>query len=463
MLKILIIDDDALTRKGIQTLMPWNAHNMEIIGEASNGKNALEFLADHDVDLVLVDLDMPIMDGMTFIEQAKSLYPNLNYVVLTIHTEFEYIQNALRMGAIDYIAKTQFDQENFDQILNRINSSISKKLSQKQVLNPKWKESKILYPFIYVLITMETESDEHIYQFWDMNGLSGRSDIVEIISGGWVFTDERSTFLFPECFPNTTLLCISDVSDLTYSQLGALLRNYKKEQFFYDYQPLLLINHKRAFELQESTYITDEASLESLKNEWISLNWVYRNELFDKIKFDLKNSKLTFSKLYHLLLSLENVWNASYSQMTGQSLELPTTFYCWEEVEAWLISVYEKTNMISASSKYSQDITNHILAVKQYIDSHFSANIVTSEIARKAHMSYGYFSRCFHDIIGISFSDYCIQLRINKAKDYLLSTDEPIQKISFCVGYNDEKYFSRLFKKITGYSPSDYRKLHTED
>ena len=72
MLKILIIDDDALTRKGIQTLMPWNAHNMEIIGEASNGKNALEFLADHDVDLVLVDLDMPIMDGMTFIEQAKS-------------------------------------------------------------------------------------------------------------------------------------------------------------------------------------------------------------------------------------------------------------------------------------------------------------------------------------------------------------------------------------------------------
>ena len=110
MLKILIIDDDALTRKGIQTLMPWNAHNMEIIGEASNGKNALEFLADHDVDLVLVDLDMPIMDGMTFIEQAKSLYPNLNYVVLTIHNEFEYIQNALRMGAIDYIAKTQFDK-----------------------------------------------------------------------------------------------------------------------------------------------------------------------------------------------------------------------------------------------------------------------------------------------------------------------------------------------------------------
>ena len=92
MLKILIVDDDALTRKGIRMLMPWARHHMEIIGESENGKAALTFLEKNHVDLVLVDLDMPVMDGMTFIRTASALYPALNYVVLTVHTEFEHIQ-----------------------------------------------------------------------------------------------------------------------------------------------------------------------------------------------------------------------------------------------------------------------------------------------------------------------------------------------------------------------------------
>lgn len=243
MLKILIIDDDALTRKGIRMLMPWASHNMEIVGEASNGKLALDFLHENEADLALVDLDMPVMNGITFIQKASELYPQLNYVVLTIHTEFEYIQNVLRLGAIDYIAKTRFDQENFDGILDRINSSIAKKNALLQSIPSfKWKESKILYPYIYVLITIESENDEQIFNFWELNGLSGRTDIFELMSGIWVFTDDRKTFLFPDPFTNTTLLCISDVAEMTFAELGKLLRTYVRGPFFYDYQPLKQIN-----------------------------------------------------------------------------------------------------------------------------------------------------------------------------------------------------------------------------
>lgn len=73
-------------------------------------------------------------------------------------------------------------------------------------------------------------------------------------------------------------------------------------------------------------------------------------------------------------------------------------------------------------------------------------------------MSYGYFSRCFHDIIGQSFSEYCISVRMKEAQLLLKNTDDSIQSIAFSVGYHDEKYFSRLFKKVTGLSPSEYRK-----
>ncbi|MDO5423368.1 MAG: response regulator [Eubacteriales bacterium] len=457
MLKLLIVDDDALTRKGIRMLMPWKEHQMEIIGEASNGKEALTFLASHAVDLVLVDLDMPVMDGMTFIREASALYPQLSFVVLTIHTEFETIQNILRMGAIDYIAKTQFDKENFDQILERIHSSILKKYAAGQSIPElKWKNSKILYPYIYALITAEPDTDEPAAQFQELNGLS--RDFYELLPGIWVFTDTRMEFIFPQSFPNTMLLRILDVSEMTYDNLAKLLRNYRKNMFFYDYKPQKAIYSKHAYELREQEYIEDTETLNQLKQEWLSLNWVHENDLFEKIRFDLQNSRLKPSALYHLLVALETIWNTSYSELTGETAALPPVFHSWNEVEDWLMHVYEKTNYFQTASKYSGTVVRSILNVKTWVDGHYAEAIDTAEVARSAQMSYGYFSRCFHDVIGVSFSDYCISLRIEKAKGLLRTTDRPIWQVAEDVGYGDEKYFSRLFKKVVGCAPSEYRR-----
>ena len=158
---------------------------------------------------------------------------------------------------------------------------------------------------------------------------------------------------------------------------------------------------------------------------------------------------------------LENVWNASYSARSGQMAELPSVFHHWSEVEDWLIDIYEKANTLGLSAKYSSEITQNILAAKQFIDSNYDEQLNITEIARNAHMSYGYFSRCFRDIVGMSVSDYCIQIRITIAKDALSHTSKSLQQIASEIGYSDEKYFSRLFKKVTGHSPSDYRKSKT--
>lgn len=462
MLKILIVDDDALTRKGIRMLMPWKKHQMEIVGESANGQEALTFLEQNKVDLVLVDLDMPVMDGMTFINTASGLYPDLSYVVLTIHTEFEYIQHALRSGAIDYIAKTQFDKENFDQILDRIYAGIMQKRSafSGQSVAKKWKESKILYPSIYALVTIDLETEEHIFRFGELNGMSGDKDIYELAPGIWIFPGHKESFVFPDSFPNTMLLRILDVSDMTFSRLSKLLRRFMNDKFFYEYQPLKTINDKHAYELSEEEPIHDAETIERLKKEWLSLNWVYENELFNRITFDLKNSNLKTSNLYHLLLALESVWNSSYAELTGEAISLPPVFHNWQEVEQWLLQIYRKTDFFQTQTKYSSTIVRNILNVKRYIDFHYKETIDTTEAARNAQMSYGYFSRCFHDIIGVSFIDYCTQVRIQHAKELLRNTDNSIQEIAFDIGYNDEKYFSRTFKKLTGLIPSEYRKTY---
>lgn len=458
MLKILIIDDDTLTRKGIKSLMPWKKHNMEIAAEAANGKDALDILEKQNVDLALVDLDMPIMDGMTFIKKAKELYPLLNYVVLTVHTEFEYIQRVLRMGALDYIAKTSFDQENFDQILERITVKIRENTLIAQKNGFLWKSQKILHSAIYALISAESESDEQPSLFLELNGLSNNISVCEITAGVWVFIDERNSFLFPEIFTNTILVCISDVRDVTYEQLGKIFRSYRAYQFFYDCKPVNKINYKSIHELERGSSLSQVDIVEDLKTQWTSLNWLHDTDLFNGMKLNLEQTRLQYSKLYALLFNIANIWNFFYSGLSGLNMEVPSQFYFWTEVENWLSYIYKKTNEISSSVNYSPLVVKNILMGKKYIDTHFMLQLKAAEVSQEAHMSYGYFSRCFHSIIGMPVNDYCTRVRISKAKEYLLTTSTAVQEIAVKVGYIDEKYFSRIFKKITGYNPLSFRK-----
>ncbi|MEC0128925.1 response regulator [Paenibacillus pabuli] len=124
MINVLIVDDDQLVRKGLMLAMPWDAFEMKVIGEAGNGERALEFLSENRVDLLITDLAMPVMSGIELIRIARKQYPALPIAVLTLHQDFEYIQEALRLGAIDYIAKVQLEKERFEEVLGRIHDRI---------------------------------------------------------------------------------------------------------------------------------------------------------------------------------------------------------------------------------------------------------------------------------------------------------------------------------------------------
>jgi YesN/AraC family two-component response regulator len=119
-MKVLVVDDDHLVRKGFISMMPWSKYGLEVVGEAGNGKKALEFLAEHDVDLLITDLAMPAMSGIELMKQVKRTKPDMHMVVLTFHQDFELIQEALRLGALDYMTKIELEHEQLDEVLQRI-------------------------------------------------------------------------------------------------------------------------------------------------------------------------------------------------------------------------------------------------------------------------------------------------------------------------------------------------------
>ena len=124
MIQTLIVDDEIYVRKGLIVIMPWERYGFAVAGEVSGGAAALEFLSANTVDLVITDLTMPSMSGFELIKEMARLHPDVFTVVLTCHQEFEYAQQAIRLGAIDYIVKTQLEKEKLDEVLDRIASRI---------------------------------------------------------------------------------------------------------------------------------------------------------------------------------------------------------------------------------------------------------------------------------------------------------------------------------------------------
>jgi two-component system response regulator YesN len=126
MIRVLIVDDDRLVRRGLTFTLPWDRFGMRVVGEASNGVIAMEFLKTNPVDLVLIDIEMPVMNGIELLRAIRSEYSHIYAVVLTLHENFKYVQEALRLGAIDYISKLQLETENFEEILKNIHARIIK-------------------------------------------------------------------------------------------------------------------------------------------------------------------------------------------------------------------------------------------------------------------------------------------------------------------------------------------------
>lgn len=117
--KVLIVDDEFLVRQGIKHHMNWEAEGFQIVGEASNGEEGLEQVHLLQPDIVITDIVMPVMDGETFVRTLKASHPQIEVIVLSSFSEFEYVRSTLQNGAADYILKPKLDTNELLQVLQR--------------------------------------------------------------------------------------------------------------------------------------------------------------------------------------------------------------------------------------------------------------------------------------------------------------------------------------------------------
>ena len=95
-MKVLVVEDDKLARKGLISIMDWGKYGFEVVGDVQNGRKALEFLKDNEVDIVFTDIDMPEIDGIELMKRCKKEYPEVKFVVFSMYEDFRYAHRNFR-------------------------------------------------------------------------------------------------------------------------------------------------------------------------------------------------------------------------------------------------------------------------------------------------------------------------------------------------------------------------------
>ena len=161
MIGTIIVDDDVETLKGLESLIPWEENGFRVLGTASDGQSALALVRRHRPGLLIADITMPAMDGLTLIREAQDICPGIKSIILTCHEEFAFAQEAISLGVLDYLLKITLTPEMLTGSLRRARGAVRREQGPGEALSSfrgKASDNRIFVPSD-LLVTL-IEGDE---------------------------------------------------------------------------------------------------------------------------------------------------------------------------------------------------------------------------------------------------------------------------------------------------------------
>lgn len=141
MCRVLLVDDEKMARIGIRSVFDWENGGYELVGEASNGQKALKWIENGEADILITDIAMPVMDGLELTRIAKARCPWIKVLLLSCHSDFEYVREGIRLGASDYILKPTLTAEALKTALDRMRAKQEEEREERRIIE-RFKDQK---------------------------------------------------------------------------------------------------------------------------------------------------------------------------------------------------------------------------------------------------------------------------------------------------------------------------------
>ncbi|KXG74708.1 response regulator transcription factor [Thermotalea metallivorans] len=525
MMKLLIADDEHLVIESIKFIIEKNVPDVQIVGTAMSGREAIEKAFDVKPDIVFMDIRMPGIDGIDAIRQIKSTNRDIIFVIITAYEYFNYAKDAVNLGVHEYLLKP-INKNRLVETIGHIREIISSKreamqreilLKEKinkilphmegqfvysQLLNGRGIRDiefyedifgmKIQYGYVMMAIVDDFESDvkeENLknslikQKFYDVFSMELKSLCPCLI--GPPLLDRVVAYIPVD--KNTDAYEVRNTSMEIAAKLMERVnrsiqihykigvgRGYAIEYFskscneaytaasvsreagVVHFEDIVLPSHKAdTYPIHQEKILIHgmlTGDLTGVLNGfeeifwWLSVN--YKDDI-DKIK----------SKLIELLIVLRRA--------IPYEMEAPPVSD--ENYFMDLLKIHHMEELKMSYFHYLKNMTNRIHALRErelsgliskslkYIHENYDQDISLDDVAKEMNMSYHYFCKFFKDAVGKNFVDYLTELRIEKSKELLKDAAVSVKEVCYKIGYSDPNYFSKIFKKVTGITPTEYR------
>jgi len=467
MKNVFVVDDEKLVRQGIIATFPWSRYGFQVVGEAPSGEKALEGMAGRQVDLLLTDLTMPGMSGFELIRRVRATDPALPIVVLTCHDSFKSIQEAMRLGVIDYIVKTEIVDEMVEETLGRIAEKLQggggeRRRGSDSESAPDVEEG--------VLLCRRGGAPASANGRGAANAdVEAFGALLEIDRCTWLlaFADkddaERGYQAVVERLnPEEWVVArVKGIRGRVDEELAAKLRRYRWRHLFYAFRigaPVAETDVERlsAPPAGQATEFATEGG--PTAEAWGSPTWVNDDAAFERLLRLTGSGAVDPTGLKHLFYHVALEWDRLLGMEELPNLMVASErFLFWIDWEEWLQGFREALRLKmnrGASSGIREAVAKAIRFIREAED----LDLNEADVARQVSMSRGYFSTCFKKVTGRSFGDYLKQVKLEKARLLILRTDDSITLTAEKCGFRDYRYFSRVFREYTGMLPNEYRR-----
>lgn len=495
MYNVIIVDDEKVFREAFAQIIPWKQYGFNIIGIAQNGEKAIDLLTKNNCDVMFTDIEMPVLDGIQLMDYVHERYPETIMVVLSCYNEFEYAKAALQKGAKDYITKLSITPQNIENLLLKLKKDIdtrNENTRKKRIVDEQFMVN-IEEGIRRLIVDGDFKGVDSLKTYVAMDGkkLQPKYDAALYFEGERQYIEAVEKKIFEEVkFTDHSIMKISiSASEKVYliygdyqyyvrkiNSIPEYLQNMKidiySKQFelenirnivkiYFGYRKKLsFFFNKPLYQLEEGITVEDSDELETYKciyHKWCDNIYfsTYKKSMLDNHR-NLEQLKAMIRKETSIILEkaehiLEKKTGSSCFQLEG--IEKNNRLF---DINKIFNDSYCRFIEILGDFNWDE-ISDSIRKVILYIQKQEGFNLTLNEGAEIAHMAPQYFSVQFKKQTGINFVNYLNQLKIEYAKNLLENTELKSYEIGEKIGIDNEGYFSRFFKKHTGYTPYKYR------
>lgn len=486
---MVIVDDEKYGRESLINIVDWGEYEINIVALAESGEEGEKIISELRPDIVLTDICMKKMSGLDMIKRLSEKGIDSNFIVVTAYSEFEYVKTALEYKVVRYLLKP-IKRDELLTALEIAKSEIQKKYSYsllKEILRGEHMiksftetqgempmKSRGYYIVLNPVPVMNVENKAQYYEVLnsrtDENYISFTEEGIILISG----EDEDKVLLriakFKENFGDDVFVGISNLCD-TYVNLSVQMYQAARFSFYYDPKT----SDESIMSFCDIPSDDKNSSKELLKDELKAIvdavckcdNTLLKNEVLaarDKImqmhpnpiRVESWYERIVFR--YKELIERYDISQSDIIQSFDERKFMKASPECFRK-DVLFNLIYDVGKKISesimgyqikAQNKNINDIIN-------YIDEHFTEDISLVQLSGMFYIKESYLSMLFKRKTGKNYIQYISEKRMEEAKKLLVDLTLPVYDVADKVGYTDAKYFSQLFKKITGELPKEYR------